>query len=471
MKNAMSISVGLFFFTFLPLFAQWEPDQRLTFTDSMLTTSQNYARSIAAAGDYVHVVWWDKRDGNYEIYYKRSTDGGTTWEADIRLTNNVAPSYIPSIAVVDSNVHVVWYDVRSGDDEIYYKHSSNGGTTWGSDIRLTNAPESSNAPSLAVNNSLIHVTWCDWRDGDAEIYYKRSTDNGISWGPDIRLTNSAGNSAIPSVATSDSNVYVVWVDDRDAGSFEEEIYFKYSTDNGVNWSSDIRLTNNAGRSAYPTLGVYGSNIHVVWEDWRDGVSQEVYYKRSTNAGSTWSSDIRLSDFPDASNLPSIAVSGINVHVVWYDSRDGNQEIYYKVSTDNGASWGPDTRLTNALGISYYPSIAISGSNVHVVWSDARDDPRYEVYYKRNPTGNIGIVEKANVKCEKSKVDLEATPNPFTYHTTIPGYKSEKFVVYDITGNVVNYCSGNQIGIGLPAGIYFVMPEDRSAPPVRVVKVK
>jgi hypothetical protein len=54
------------------------------------------------------------------------------------------------------------------------------------------------------------------------------------------------------------------------------------------------------------------------------------YKRSTNNGETWSSDVRLTNDDDkVSECPSIAVNGNNIHVVWDDDRDRNREIYYK----------------------------------------------------------------------------------------------------------------------------------------------
>jgi hypothetical protein len=39
--------------------------------------------SISNSGQIVHVIWRDERDGNKEIYYKRSIDGGLVWENDI----------------------------------------------------------------------------------------------------------------------------------------------------------------------------------------------------------------------------------------------------------------------------------------------------------------------------------------------------------------------------------------------------
>src|SRR5262249_40438568 len=110
----------------------------------------------------------------WDIYYRRSTDGGQTWEPIKRLTNAPLPSARPSIALAGTDLHVVWYDLRDGNAEIYYKHSPDAGVSWTPDERLTNAPGDSLHPTVAANNDSVHVVWFDSRDGNAEIYYKRA---------------------------------------------------------------------------------------------------------------------------------------------------------------------------------------------------------------------------------------------------------------------------------------------------------
>lgn len=61
-----------------------------------------------------------------------------------------------------------------------------------------------------------------------------------------------------------------------------------------------------------------------------------------------------------------------MHVVWDDERDANGEIYYIRSIDGGLNWGDETRLTNDSDDSWMRCITVSGSTVHVVWSDWRD---------------------------------------------------------------------------------------------------
>jgi hypothetical protein len=451
--------------------SQWQPDVRLTNDPAGSYTSENNAWCIASSGNVVHVVWYDTRDGNGEIYYKRSTDTGVSWGADTRLTNNIFYSMYPSITVSGSVVHIVWSDLRNGNYEIYYKRSTDAGVSWGTDTRLTNNTAFSEYPSVTVSGSVVHLVWRDERDGNYEIYYKRSTDAGVSWGADTRLTNDTSFSQSSSVTVSGSFVHVVWRDNRD-GNYE--IYYKRSTDWGVSWGADTRLTNNPADSWRPSVSVSGSEVHVVWEDRRDG-NLEIYYKRSTDGGTSWGTDTRLTNNSDESWFSSVAVSGSVVHVVWHDHRDLSDGIYYKRSIDVGVSWGTDTHLTNNSASSEYPSVAVSGSAVHVIWSDYRDG-NWEIYYKRDPSGNL--VEIKNISSEiPSSYSLQQNyPNPFNSMTNIrfeivntplnPLSRGEmiSLKVFDITGKEVATLVNEQLNPGtyevtfdasmFTSGIYF-----------------
>jgi len=419
------------------LFGQWGADYRLTTDNDSSFTSEPNAWCIAACDDNVHVVWYDNRDGNWEIYYKHSVDGGTMWSADMRLTNDPAGSHWPAIAVNDSNVHVVWEDERDIDLNVYYKNSTDGGNTWGSDIAITWATGPQSMPSVAVCGTYVHVVWADFTlMGNTEVYYCRSTNSGNSWQTPMQISNAAGFSAHPSVAAHDSYVHITWHDARN-GYLNNEIYYKRSTDNGVNWSFETRLTEYENFSNVPSVAVTDSIIHVAWEENRDG-NFEMYYKSSTDNGQSWGTDIRLTDDAADSHFPSLAASGSNVHLVWQDMRDANEEIYYKVSNDYGASWDPDIRLTDDAGVSQHGSICVSGETVHVVWADDRPG-NWELFYKRNPTGNTGIAEYTNDAA--STIQLTAMPNPFSRLTTVSfnmEHSAEHIglCIYDATGRVV-----------------------------------
>ncbi len=427
-KHLLFISISLL--GSLVSYAQWQPDVRLTNNPSPSNTSLNNSWCVAASGDTVLAVWDDQRDGNYEIYFKRSTDAGISWGEDTRLTNS-AYSYDPCITIKGSVVHIVWQELRDGYYEIYYIRSTDGGVSWDADTRLTTNTSDSWNPSIAANGSLVHVVWEDERQGNSEIYYKNSTDGGVTWGADTRLTSSPSDSWNPSVTVSGVFVHVAWYDFRD-GNWE--IYYKLSVDGGVSWGTDTRMTNNSHVSRYPCLASSGSVVHLVWHDDRDG-NYEAYYKRSENGGTSWSADTRVTNDAANSMFPSIAISASTLHLVWFDTRDTpNVEIYYNQSTDEGLSWGTDVQLTDSP-LSSYPSVAVSGSVVHVVWQDMRDGNN-EIYYKRNPTGDpVGINESVT-----GRNTIQISPNPFSNEISVSNSANEscEIIIYDITSKKVAY---------------------------------
>jgi hypothetical protein len=97
-------------------------------------------------------------------------------------------------------------------------------------------------------------------------------------------------------------------------------------------------------------------------------------------GDTWTTDKRLTYNAGSSSYPAIAVDGPNIYVVWYDGTPGNFEIYFKSSDDGGATW-TTKRLTNNAGSSYMPAIAVDGSNIYVVWNDLTPG-NLEIYFKK-----------------------------------------------------------------------------------------
>jgi hypothetical protein len=430
-------------FTISNVMSQWQSDVRLTNDPGLsYTTSYGNEKGIASSGDTVHVVWFDNRAAQgYEIYYKRSIDGGINWGTDTRLTNNVYYSADPSIAVSGSVVHVVWDDLRDGNDEIYYKHSTDGGTTWGADTRVTFDSSLSRNPCVSASGLFVHVVWGDYNTLD--IFYKRSTDGGLTWGTATRFTNDSAASWYPSIAVSGSIVHVVWQDGRGGNA---NVYYKRSSDGGITWGADTALTNNLTTTYLSISSMYvsGSVLHVVWTNPVDG---GINHKGSTNGGITWGLDSRVTNNPAVTYTPSVTFSGSNVHVVWSVNRDGNFEIYYNRSTDGGLSWGTDTRLTNDPGYSFRSFVSVSGTAVHVLWTDNRDG-NFEIYYKRNPTGNpVGIIN-ISTGIPSSFSLGQNYPNPFNPTTkirfTVPALSSQhdlswnpvRLKVYDITGREV-----------------------------------
>lgn len=360
----------------------WTADMRLT--NNAYPSEINYGhKTVATVGGNVYVTWEDARiGGDYKIYFKRSTTYGSSWQADQQLTTNAARAAYPSIAAYGSYVYIAWWDTRDGaNGEIYFKRSENYGQVWYGDQRLTVNTASSLKPSVAVSGRYVYVVWYDLRDGNSEIYFKRSTDNGLTWGADTRLTFNASASEFPNVAAVGANVYVAWQDKR---NINWDIYFKRSTNYGATWGSDTRLTTSTADQVNPSIAAWGYDVDVVWTDNRYGASNtEIFLRRSLNLGVSWLSEMRLTNNAYLSTLAVVAVMGKSVYVVWEDNRTGTWEIYFKESPNRGLYWTPDRRLSATPTHSQWPSIAVGGADwndVYVAWSDLRD-VNYEIYFK------------------------------------------------------------------------------------------
>jgi V8-like Glu-specific endopeptidase len=356
----------------------WAASRRLTWTSG---ASADPAIAAGTSAD-LHLVWSDATPGHEEIYYKRSIDGGASWAAAARLTWSTSGAGFPAMAVDSSgSPHIVWQESTPGNAEIYYKRSANGGATWKTSQRLTWTSGQSSNPAMAVAPSgSLHVVWEDDTPGNVEIYYKGSTDGGVTWTAGQRLTWTSGGSHYPAIAVDPAGViHVVWEDDTPGN---REIYFKKSGDGGAAWTTAKRLTWSSGQSGLPAEAIDSSgHIHGFWEDSTPG-NNEIYYKKSTDGGVSWTAVKRISLTSGDSQYPDSAVdlSG-HIHVVWEDLTPENWEIYYNKSKDGGATWTAKERLSWTGGDSRHPAIAPdSFGNLHVVWLDSTPG-NSEIYYR------------------------------------------------------------------------------------------
>ncbi len=460
--TASAVRCGAVLLLLVSAAAGWEPDRRLTFNDSTSTTCWTNAYSIAVSGDTVIVSWDDGREHTKEVYYKRSTNNGATWEADSQLTAGMASSVAPSITASGSCFHTAWQDFRDESEEIYYNRSTDAGATWfrHADFRISNADGFSRAPAVAAAGSSVQVVWYDRRDENMEIYHRRSTDFGATWGMENRLTKDSFDSYYPAIAMSGNNVHLVWWDTRDGS---KQVYYKRSTDAGGAWDPDLRLSTDSVFSVYPSIAVQDSLVHVVWYDRRD-LNEEIYYKRSTDNGTTWGPDTRLTSQGSNSQYPSLAAVGPMLHLIWLDRRAGEFDIYYKSSTDAGETWETDTRLTFSTGESWFPTVAAYGGSVHIAWYDARDG-NTEIYYKNNVPA--AVKERAGSRAVRARV----VPNPFSGSARVPGLEQQLLSVHDAGGRRVALQRGDRLGERLPPGVYLIRTEAQDGLTLRLVKLE
>ena len=132
---------------------------------------------VACDENEVYIAWCLDIDHNNHVYFTKSTDSGASFSPRIKVndgTYSTTDAYLPSIAVDDNGrIYIAWVDTRGGNREIYFDKSTDGGSSFGVDICIGSTPHSPRQtdPDIAVGNSgRVVVAWGDNRNGNYDIY-------------------------------------------------------------------------------------------------------------------------------------------------------------------------------------------------------------------------------------------------------------------------------------------------------------
>ncbi|HEX8310273.1 MAG TPA: sialidase family protein [Chthoniobacteraceae bacterium] len=115
-----------------------------------------------------------------------STDEGRTWAQPVQI-NDVPNSAREGLHAMAGDgkgfVIAMWLDLRNGGMELWSSTSSDGGTSWGANIRVYASPDGNICecchPSVAVSSKgEIAVMWRNWLAGSRDMYLAMSRDGG-----------------------------------------------------------------------------------------------------------------------------------------------------------------------------------------------------------------------------------------------------------------------------------------------------
>ena len=96
------------------------------------------AAPIATSGDNLYIAWWSNKTGNDEVMFKASTDGGKTIGEKINLSNSSnSESQDAQIAASDNNVYVSWWERNATSNEPVLRVSNDSSKTFGEKIMLS----------------------------------------------------------------------------------------------------------------------------------------------------------------------------------------------------------------------------------------------------------------------------------------------------------------------------------------------
>jgi hypothetical protein len=314
-------------------------------------------------GRTVYAAWL--QNNKSDIVIAKSTDFGTTWTVVTADSTNAGTDK-PILAVRGQDVYVVYNHSQT----MWGTYSHDGGATF------TSVKVNQNAKlgwSLAGGGTVtpdgnVIFSWDGYEGnggakGKVNLYISRSTDGGATW-----TTTTLDVSASPPdcsayscgwaflgaqvTMTSDSagTLYALW----NAGSTArgpERVYFSKSTDGGDSWTpkQDVSTAPQGSHHAFPAIAAAGDgNVRISWMDARaanGGMDKwNVYFRASTNGGSSWSNEVDLSTyvsgfsyiFSDGFRFPfgdyyemDIDEQGAN-HLVWGEgySYDSPGSIWY-----------------------------------------------------------------------------------------------------------------------------------------------
>jgi hypothetical protein len=98
------------------------------------------------------------------------------------------------------------------------------------------------------------------------------------------------------------------------------------------------------RAAAP-IATSGDNVYIAWWTNKTG-NNEVMFRASTDNGATFRDKINLSNSTNAdSQDANIDASGDRVFVTWWDRNATSEEPLLRTSTDNGKTFGPIMKLS------------------------------------------------------------------------------------------------------------------------------
>jgi hypothetical protein len=381
---------------------------------------------VASRGNNVYIVWQENQPSrvndnsvNYDIFARKSVDGGLTFGKEINLSNNTGFSEHPQIAASGDNVYVAWIDNSPSTDrsqatenkKILFRKSMDEGNTFGETIILNDIQDvDSYNQELAAAGNNVYAVWqetplpssdlsnansgnpYDNTDNDSDgssfssdksssISFIASADNGETFKKVKSLSNTAFKS-YPKIAAYNNSVYMVWnvgiVGGTDGIDYRNNImsngiFFAKSINKGNNFSSPIKLNAEWNSIGESQVAAYRKDVYVVWGgNPDDKVASNLFYTRSNDNGTNFSVARSLTD-KDTLNVEVAADNNV-AYIAWQGVlKDGNEEIFIKKSSDEGASFtNTSENISRNDGVSECTSITISEDTkkVYLAWEDS-----------------------------------------------------------------------------------------------------
>lgn len=166
----------------------------------------------------LHASWRKIFPGDVrDVVVATSRDDGVTWDAPVRPRADGwvfpgCPHAGPSLKVgPDGVVHIAWWTGKSGEAGVWYARSTDRGTSWQAQPIAVGARSMPAHVQLALTGGGgVLVAWDDGLGERPTVRLRASADNGASFGSALTLSDPTMAATYPVVALAGDSVAVAW---------------------------------------------------------------------------------------------------------------------------------------------------------------------------------------------------------------------------------------------------------------------
>ena len=291
-----------------------------------------FGASMVWTGTEYGLVWQDRRDGVWEIYFNRLTPEGEKLGPDRRVTIVADWSINPTILWTGLEYVVAWQDWRhrvSAPDnfEVYLTFLDREGLEIGDDLRLTNDPDNSEAPALALDpeRGRLGVAFVDGRTGSEQIWFLETNLTGEITRPAERISTSRTDAVSPEIAYADGAFLLAWQETTELGDFD---VMGARLQAGGAVEGPFAVVPGEAWARRPRLLVNGDEVLIGWSDDRDGAAYDVWAALFDTRFGRVGEDIRVTYDRADDVYGTLSRGGTSIGVLFESQRDANWEVYF-----------------------------------------------------------------------------------------------------------------------------------------------
>jgi hypothetical protein len=193
---------------------------------------------VGIDGTAALLAWVDARFGNQDIAYRRSMNAGADWQGLTFLVRAATVEKDPTLAVDGTTMMIAWSDLRFGNEDLAYRRSTDSGANFAGLTFLVRAPSDDSEPSIGSSGLEGLLTWVDERSGNKNISFRHSGDGGATFGATARLVAAATDEFGPACDLEGSLAVCAWVDTRTG---QPKPHTRESQNGGMTWLPRFEL--------------------------------------------------------------------------------------------------------------------------------------------------------------------------------------------------------------------------------------